>query len=362
MSKDEPKTCQKPDRDEPGLVCGYPLPCPRHTVVIDMTEDRVRISGGAGLPASVQQKLQEIRDAMGSNEKIIDWSGVPDDDLDEAHRGLGRNFRDLNEDARWNLNEIVAEKKRRTIVGPIAEERDRLLAGKKAADKRIAELEHSVERCGQDYKNVMRDWNGAREILLPFLEDESQDAEIAAIASAARDRIERQQKQIESQIDSLAHFGETLEAVKGAEEFGDLVLRLLKDRDRLQEALVFYATPEHWSDLVPDEEIEQNGSHTPITMDAGWKARDAIGPQAIGMNQPEHPGLDIVKDKPPELVVAARILARALDRTVYLTKMRSPGVLDTSERPWTITIEKDGYGSEVAIEPDGSALECDVWT
>jgi len=27
--------CQRPDRDVPGIICGYPLPCPFHTVVID---------------------------------------------------------------------------------------------------------------------------------------------------------------------------------------------------------------------------------------------------------------------------------------------------------------------------------------
>lgn len=30
-------TCRKPDRDAPGLLCGYPLPCPYHTAVIDTT-------------------------------------------------------------------------------------------------------------------------------------------------------------------------------------------------------------------------------------------------------------------------------------------------------------------------------------
>lgn len=29
------KTCQRPDRDVSELICGYPLPCPWHTVVID---------------------------------------------------------------------------------------------------------------------------------------------------------------------------------------------------------------------------------------------------------------------------------------------------------------------------------------
>ena len=31
----ERRNCTQPDRDEPGLVCGYPLPCPWHTIMID---------------------------------------------------------------------------------------------------------------------------------------------------------------------------------------------------------------------------------------------------------------------------------------------------------------------------------------
>lgn len=27
--------CEQPDRDVPKLVCGYSLPCPWHTVIID---------------------------------------------------------------------------------------------------------------------------------------------------------------------------------------------------------------------------------------------------------------------------------------------------------------------------------------
>ena len=27
--------CKKPDRDVPELLCGYPLPCPYHTIGID---------------------------------------------------------------------------------------------------------------------------------------------------------------------------------------------------------------------------------------------------------------------------------------------------------------------------------------
>lgn len=31
----ENKMCKRPDRDVPELICGYPLPCPWHTVIID---------------------------------------------------------------------------------------------------------------------------------------------------------------------------------------------------------------------------------------------------------------------------------------------------------------------------------------
>ena len=29
--------CQRPDRDAPGIVCGHPLPCPYHTVIIEVS-------------------------------------------------------------------------------------------------------------------------------------------------------------------------------------------------------------------------------------------------------------------------------------------------------------------------------------
>jgi len=33
--KEKMLTCKQSDRDVPGLVCGYPLPCPYHTIIID---------------------------------------------------------------------------------------------------------------------------------------------------------------------------------------------------------------------------------------------------------------------------------------------------------------------------------------
>ena len=32
------KYCDKPDRDVPKLKCGYPIPCPFHTVIIGLDD------------------------------------------------------------------------------------------------------------------------------------------------------------------------------------------------------------------------------------------------------------------------------------------------------------------------------------
>ncbi len=29
--------CKRPDRDHAGVICGHPIPCPYHTVLIDLT-------------------------------------------------------------------------------------------------------------------------------------------------------------------------------------------------------------------------------------------------------------------------------------------------------------------------------------
>lgn len=32
--------CKKPDKDVPKIMCGHLLPCPHHTVVIDLSETK----------------------------------------------------------------------------------------------------------------------------------------------------------------------------------------------------------------------------------------------------------------------------------------------------------------------------------
>ncbi len=41
----ERRTCAQPDRHEPRIRCGYPLPCPYHTLVVEAGRRRSRITG-----------------------------------------------------------------------------------------------------------------------------------------------------------------------------------------------------------------------------------------------------------------------------------------------------------------------------
>lgn len=38
MRKKDNLTCKRPDRHVPGIVCGYPIPCPHHTIVLNENE------------------------------------------------------------------------------------------------------------------------------------------------------------------------------------------------------------------------------------------------------------------------------------------------------------------------------------
>ncbi len=49
-------TCEKPDIDCPKLICGYLIPCPYHTVIIDTTKDN---------RTKLQIRLAKIKNAVG---------------------------------------------------------------------------------------------------------------------------------------------------------------------------------------------------------------------------------------------------------------------------------------------------------
>ena len=57
-------TCQQSDRDVPELICGYPLPCPYHTVVIDTEANPPTVTIPATFPKAANSntldKLKRI--------------------------------------------------------------------------------------------------------------------------------------------------------------------------------------------------------------------------------------------------------------------------------------------------------------
>lgn len=58
------KTCQQPDRHEPGLTCGYPLPCPWHTVTPQPQTGRITLPEHARVTPPVRARLHEIARAL----------------------------------------------------------------------------------------------------------------------------------------------------------------------------------------------------------------------------------------------------------------------------------------------------------
>lgn len=60
--------CKKPDRDVPGIVCGYPFPCPWHSALIDLDPDaegaEMTVVVGPKVPAAAVAKVLEVARAL----------------------------------------------------------------------------------------------------------------------------------------------------------------------------------------------------------------------------------------------------------------------------------------------------------
>jgi hypothetical protein len=70
-------TCNQPDRDEPRIKCGYPLPCPHHTVVIDPIASTVTI------PLAPETRLGQIA-------RLVEGAVMPTARVRAARRKRGR--------------------------------------------------------------------------------------------------------------------------------------------------------------------------------------------------------------------------------------------------------------------------------
>jgi hypothetical protein len=64
-----PPTCTKPDRDVPKVVCGYPIPCPYHTVVIDPAAGEIVVPIRSGAIGQ-EKRLVEIAEAVPSGKRL----------------------------------------------------------------------------------------------------------------------------------------------------------------------------------------------------------------------------------------------------------------------------------------------------
>ena len=60
----ERTNCQQPDRDVSGIACGYPLPCPHHTVTIDLKDGTITIPRYTAMGSGVLRILDEVTDAL----------------------------------------------------------------------------------------------------------------------------------------------------------------------------------------------------------------------------------------------------------------------------------------------------------
>lgn len=77
MPKSQPGTCNRPDRDNPKLVCGYPLPCPHHTVILTPATDRTTLEepGLGVLDEKSKSRVLEIGDALSDPIGLVKPSG-----------------------------------------------------------------------------------------------------------------------------------------------------------------------------------------------------------------------------------------------------------------------------------------------
>ena len=60
--------CNQPDRDVPGIKCGYPLPCPHHTAIMEVGEEAAVITipkHGSAARRGIKRLKQVVRALQG---------------------------------------------------------------------------------------------------------------------------------------------------------------------------------------------------------------------------------------------------------------------------------------------------------
>ena len=62
------RTCQKPDRDNPKMKCGYPLPCPHHTLIVDLETKTITQPFGLNLSPRARRRVETVAKALSTKE------------------------------------------------------------------------------------------------------------------------------------------------------------------------------------------------------------------------------------------------------------------------------------------------------
>jgi hypothetical protein len=69
--------CRHPDRDVPKIVCGYPLPCPYHTVLVDLSAEPVpTVTIPVTSDAMAPRARKRVRDVVGAIVQVGDGNSM----------------------------------------------------------------------------------------------------------------------------------------------------------------------------------------------------------------------------------------------------------------------------------------------
>lgn len=64
MAKPKTIVCTQPDRHAPKLTCGYPLPCPHHTVIMEPGKLTIPHHSKAATSPELKRRLKAIHRAL----------------------------------------------------------------------------------------------------------------------------------------------------------------------------------------------------------------------------------------------------------------------------------------------------------
>ena len=55
--------CKRPDRDVPSIECGYPMPCPYHTVIVEQKTGKITYPT-EDIDEKTKEKIKDIANVL----------------------------------------------------------------------------------------------------------------------------------------------------------------------------------------------------------------------------------------------------------------------------------------------------------